>query len=167
MTHEIDLQIAGLGIIVYSPFAVTHIGDGEDYLQVRFWAAEDVGRHVRNCTLTCFCTGSPGNYHLKLYDGQLDEPAVAQAEFKVRLGLEIRDRAVCVRDLYDLMRWQHKCPERQKIDMDDGFYRLTVHSTRPASGIIGDHQAVFIHFENVDSRPSLAWAGVPQLCPSE
>ena len=167
MKHEIDLAICGLGVILYSPFAVEQIREGEDYLQSHFWDPGDVARHVGNCTLTCFCTGSPGDYHFVLFDGFIDDADVARAEFKVRLGLEIRDRSMCLRDLYDLLAWQRECPRGQELSMCDGFYRLTVYSSRSASGIIGDHQSVFVHFENVDKPPELAWRGVPQLCPIE
>ena len=41
MNHEINISIAGLGIIIYSPSAVSHIPLRADYLQSDFWEPED------------------------------------------------------------------------------------------------------------------------------
>ena len=71
--QEIALDIMGLGIILYSPFAVTHIPEGADYLRSHFWTSDDVARNVIECRLTTFCTGSPGRYHLQF----MLEPAQA------------------------------------------------------------------------------------------
>ena len=37
-------------------------------------------------------------------------------------------------------------------------------STPPESGMIGDDQIIYIHFEKVGEKPNLKWDGVPQLC---
>src|SRR4051812_8575663 len=103
--RQIDLEITGLGILLYSPFAVAHIPAGADYLREHFWAPVDVARHVRECRLTAFGTGSPGRFRLAFHLGEPDAAAVWAAAAKVRLGLEVRGGRVCVRDLYDLRAW--------------------------------------------------------------
>ncbi len=50
--REIALDISGLGFILYSPPAVTHIPEGSDYLEKHFWQPDDVARHVMACQLT-------------------------------------------------------------------------------------------------------------------
>jgi hypothetical protein len=162
--REIAIDIRGLGLILYSPPAVAHIPDGADYLQEHFWEPEDVARHVMACQLTAFCTGSPGSFRLRFTDGPPDDAAVQAAAFKLRLGLQVRDCVICVRDLYDLMEWSADCPAEQQISIADGWYRLTVFSSPPPSGILGDGQVIDIVLERVARKPALRWEGVPSLC---
>jgi hypothetical protein len=165
--REIALDIAGLGIILYSPPAVAHIAGRSDYLQKHFSQPEDVARHVMACELTAFCTGSPGSFRVRFLDGPPNESDVHSADFKLRLGLWARDGTICVRDLYDLMEWSNECPAEQRLSVADGWYRLTVFSSRPASGVLGDDQVINISLEAVAKKPRLRWEGVPQLCETE
>lgn len=162
--HQIALDILGLGVVLYSPPAVDHIPAGSDYLSSHFWEPADVARHVTECELTAFGTGSPGSFQLRFADGPADEHAVRAADFKLRLGLLVRGGEVCVRDLYDLMDWSPECPPVQRLAVADGWYRLTVYSSPPASGILGDGQVIDVALERVDDRPALRWDGVPSLC---
>ena len=165
--REIALDIAGLGMILYSPPAVTHIAEGSDYLTEHFSRPEDVARHVMACELTAFCTGSPGSFRVQFLNGQPNESDVQSADFKLRLGLWVRDRTICLRDLYDLMEWSKECPPLQRVSVVDGWYRLTVFSSRPVSGRLGDGQVITISLEPVARKPMLRWDGVPQLCEEE
>jgi hypothetical protein len=161
---EFAVDISGLGFILYSPPAVSHIPEGEDYLQKHFWEPEVVARHVMACQLTAFCTGTPGSFRLRFRDGPYDERPVAAADFKLRLGLEVRQGVICIRDLYDLMQWSAECPVSQQLPVADGWYRLTVYSSRPPSGILGDNQVIDIHLEATRRQPKLRYEGVPSLC---
>jgi len=163
MRTIVDVDVAGLGIILYSPFAVTHIREGQDYLTARFWKPADVAEHVVECGLTTFCVGSPGRYQLTVYDGVMDAAALERAEKKIRLGLEVRDGRFCVRDVYDLLAWRSDCPSGQLIMTADGFYRITAYTSAPPSGIVGDGQQIALHFESVQQKPALHWTGVPDL----
>jgi hypothetical protein len=116
------------------------------------------------CQLMAFCTGSPGSFVLRFLDGPPIEETVQAAEFKVRLGLQVRESTVCVRDLYDLIEWSAECPPKQQISVADGWYRLTVLSSPPASGILGDKQLIEIFLESVNDKPALHWEGIPPLC---
>jgi hypothetical protein len=162
--REIALDIAGLGLILYSPPAVAHIADGDDYLQSHFWEPEDVARHVTAGQLIAFCTGSPGSYRVRFHHNPATEQAVAKAEFKLRLALQVHDTVVCVRDLYELMDWEAACPAEQQVQLANGWYRLTVLSSYPRSGRPGDKQLIHIHLEPVARKPTLRWDGVPNLC---
>ena len=162
--RELRMDIAGLGMILYSPPAASHIPRGSDYLKEHFSAPPDVARHVMDCQLTGFCTGSPGIFYLWFANGPRDEEGIQKAEFKLRLGLQVRERTICVRDLYDLMQWVPECPPQQQVTIDDGWYRLTVSSSPPASAIIGGGQVINIHLEPMLSKPQLRWEGVPLLC---
>jgi hypothetical protein len=161
---EFSLDIAGLGFILYSPPAVAHIPEKSNYLKEHFWVGDDVARHVMDCQITAFCTGTPGSFWLRFLGGPLDETAVQPADFKIRLGLQVRSGMICVRDLYDLKCWSVECPIQQQVPIVDGWYRLTVFSSRPSSGVLGDNQIIDIHLEPMTTKPPLRWDGVPQLC---
>lgn len=162
--REIALDIAGLGLILYSPPAVAHIADGDDYLQSHFWEPEDVARHVMAGQLTAFGTGSPGSYRVRFHHNPATEQTIAAADFKVQLALEVHENVVCVRDLYDLMHWEAACAAEQQVQLANGWYRLTVLSSYPRSGRPGDNQLIHIHLEQVSRKPALRWDGVPNLC---
>ncbi|QDU19856.1 hypothetical protein [Urbifossiella limnaea] len=161
--REVALDIRGLGLILYSPPAVAHIPEGADYLRSDFWNPADVARHVMECQLTAFATGSPGSFRFRFTEGLPDEAAVQAAAFKLRLGLHVRSGTICVRDLYDLMEWSAECPAPQQLRAADGWYRLTVFSSPPPSGILGDGQVVEVALERVSHKPALQWEGVPPL----
>ncbi|MCD6048884.1 MAG: hypothetical protein K0Q55_287 [Verrucomicrobia bacterium] len=162
--REIALEIQGLGIILYSPHAIAHITEGSDYLGSDFTEPADVARHVMACGLTGFCTGSPGNYSLRFIDSPPEEKAFQASHYKLRLGLQVKDGIICVRDLYDLIAWDGSCPENQQLAVPDGCYRLTVLTSIPPSGIVGDNQTIIIYLENMNEKPALRWEGVPMLC---
>lgn len=161
--REIALEIKGLGMILYSPTAVAHISDGADYLQSDFSEPADVARHVMECRLTGFCTGSPGSFRLRFLGRPPDNDVVEVSRFKLRLGLQVKGGVICVRDLYDLMEWSSACPDTQQLTVPDGWYRLTVFSSPPPSGILGDGQEIGIFLESVEHKPQLRWEGVPSL----
>jgi hypothetical protein len=157
----VRLDIDGLGIIFYSPFAVSHIAVGEDYLQRSFVESEDIVRHVNACTLSAFGTGGPGKYELIIDAGDADRDAWDRAQFKLELGLEVRDGVVCFRDLYDLLDWDPDCPAGQRIAMPDGFYRIAAYRSYAEVGRI---QPVALNFTKTDRCPSLAYTDAPHLC---
>jgi hypothetical protein len=160
---KLPVEIQGPGLIVYSPFAMSAVAPGDDFLDEQFTEPGDVAAHVRAGTIAAFCTGSPGTYHVELAEGAPDLPAIAGFPWMIRLALEVRDRTICIRDLFDLAMWDPDCPEAQRFELADGFYRLSV-GTRPTdSGIVGDEQSILIAFEPVAAIPPLTWEGVPFL----
>ncbi len=163
MDKDINIEIVGLGIIFYSPRAVSHIKEGEDYLEAHFWEPDDVARHVMDCQISAFATGSPGRYTLRLRQAIEDPVDLLPNEGAIRLGIEVHDSVVCFRDLYELMEWCAECPPAQTVCIDDGFYRITVITSLPASGIIGDGQVIDMVFVKTDEKPMLRWPGVPNL----
>jgi hypothetical protein len=160
---QLSIEIDGLGLIVYSPFAMAAVPEGDRFLSEHFFEPSDVATAVHAGRIAAFCTGSPGSYHIELAEGPPDLPAIAGFPWMIRLVLEVRDRTVCIRDVYDMSRWAPACPPAQTIELPDGLYRLTV-GTRPTdSGIVGDDQHILVAFERVDALPPLSWEGVPFL----
>ena len=160
----VHINISGLGIILYSRFAVLHISDDEDYFTMNYQSPEQVLAHIYKGTIVGFCTSSPGNYILKFFRGYPDDVFLASNEFKLRLGIHVKEGKIFIRDLYDLMAWSSECPENQSIEVDDGFYHVTLCSNVPDSGVLGDNQVVFVYLKKLDAMPKLYFKGVPTLC---
>ena len=53
---------------------------------------------------------------------------------------------------------------QQQLPVADGWYRLIVYSSLPASGVLGDDQVIEINMEPMGSMPQRRWEGVPLLC---
>ena len=119
--------------------------------------------HVRAGTLSAFCTGSSGTYDIRILEGRLTAPIHVQYEWWIQLAVEVRDRTLCIRDLYDLSRWSAACPAGQSITLDDGFYEIAVGTRTPVSGIFGDDQEIVMCVHRVTQLPQLTWEGVPFL----
>lgn len=162
MEKEIKLAIQGIGIIMYSDFAIEHIKEGDNYLQQSYWQPSQVTNHILKGTIVGFCTGSSGEYTLKFHKGYPED--ISNYEYVIRLGIEVRDRKIHFRDLYDLMSWTRKNPSEQSIDIENGFYHITLCTNIPESGIIGDRQEIYVYLNKLDKMPELNYLGVPQLC---
>jgi hypothetical protein len=162
--QTITLEIAGLGIIMYSPSAAANIGVGQDYLQEHYSNPDDVAEQVRNGKMVGFCTGSPGRYHLTFRCGYPSREKYEAYDLRLRLGIEVRDGRICVRDLYDLMAWIPECPVTQQVELEDGFYHISLLSSVPESSIRGRNQIIQVYLQRLDRMPELSHTGVPQLC---
>ncbi len=160
----IDLDIAGLGLILYSPFSAADIREGDDYLETEFSKPEMVERQAMEGRIVGVSTGTGGRFLVEFYEGAPENGELARHSYKLRLGLEVRDRLLCIRDLYDLLDWTPKCLPEQELPLDNGFYRLTLLSNDPESGILGDDQVIAVYIEHVPALPKLRYDGVPTLC---
>jgi len=125
---------------------VAHIDEDEDYLTQKYMTAQQVADHVNRGTIVGFSTGSSGNYILKIRDGYPDEHILDRSDFVLSLAVEVRDRQLCIRDLYDLMEWAFELPVEQIVILDNGYYHITVFSNLPKSQIRGDHQEIYLYF---------------------
>ncbi|MPQ34175.1 hypothetical protein E4V42_22580 [Clostridium estertheticum] len=165
MNKEISLDVSGMGIIMFSEYAVEHIKEGEDYFSTNYQTGEEVLNHVYQGTIVGFCTSSPGIYILKIKSGYPEETILASAEYKMRLGIQVKGGKIHFKDLFVLMDWMvGYYPEEQSVEMEDGYYNITMHSNKPESGRLGDDQVIYIYFNKLDSMPKLKFNGVPTLC---
>ncbi|MPQ31644.1 hypothetical protein E4V42_09350 [Clostridium estertheticum] len=162
MDEKIALEIEGLGIILYSDFAVKDIENDEDYFTENYNTPEDVVKHIESGTIVGFCTGSPGKYILNFKEGYPSEQESRISDLKLRLGIEVRDNRICIKDLYDLLEWSKD--EEKFIKIENGFYHITLCGNIPVSGIIGDDQWINIYLKRLDSMPKLRYTGVPMFC---
>ena len=160
----IIVEISGLGIILYSDFAVSHIGEGDDYFSSNYQTPQQVVQHIREGTIVGFSTSSSGRFILKFKSGYPNASEIGSSEFKLRLAIEVRDGRICIRDLYDLMDWSAKCPDDQHIEVRNGFYHVTLCGNIPDTGILGDDQEIYIYLNKLDNMPILKYDGVPVFC---
>ena len=159
------VEIAGLGLIVYSPYAVAQIARGENFLRSHFMDGASVQSFIQAGSLVGFGTGSSGTFRLRFFLGTPDEAELDGADYTLRLGIVVRGGQVCVRDLYDLIEWNPECPAGQRVAVEDGTYRLTLMSDLPESEVLGDDQLISFVFEPVTEFPKLAKSGIPTLIP--
>lgn len=162
-TNRFKLEIAGLGIIFYSPHAVKHIQEGAKYLMENYNKPEDVLKHIYDGSIVGFCTGSPGTYIINIFqDSDLDIDLL-NPDYAVKLCLQVTENIVYIRDLYVLMRWENADDSDLSIYMEDGFYEVIVCTWLPESGIRGCDQQINMYFNKKHSLPKLWYAGVPFL----
>lgn len=159
------IEIQGLGFILFSPFTVRYLVFGQDYFSQHYKEDAQVEEHIRSGTIVGFCTQSSGIYRVKVYNGYPDKHHLESRPFKLRLGVEVRDNLLCIRDLYDLMDWVPACPDNQQIRLENGFFHVTLLSLPPQSGVIGDNQLIdmFLHKLDTPEMPAIALSGVPNL----
>ena len=160
----IRLEISGVGIVFYSPQFADNIEEEEDYLGSNYTTEEEVQSHIQKGTIVGFCTGTSGTYFLHFHSGYPSTQFLQDCDFKLRLGLNCKGGQVCFRDLYDLMDWHVDCPDSQTLDLDDGYYHVTLCSNRPLSGYLGDQQIIYVFLQPLDSFPALSQQGIPTLC---
>lgn len=164
INKDIELDISGLGIILYSESNVKQIKEGEDYFLSSYSMPQQVAEHVMEGRIVGFCTGSSGVYILRIREGYPDNEILMSSEFKLRLGIEVIDNGILFRDLYDLMEWDHRCPTDQYMELENGYYQITLFGELPESGIIGDNQVINVYLNKLQDMPELKYNGVPIYC---
>lgn len=160
---NIELSIDGMGIAIYSKGCMSYVEEGVNFFNSEFAVPSKVAEHIRKGDITGFCTGSGGDFKLKIREGYPDKALEAEYPVEIRLGLEVRDNNVSFIDIYWLMEWNTEISEDQQIMIEDGFYHLTLLTKLPDEGYWGADQTIYIFFNRLDSMPELAWNDVPQL----
>lgn len=133
-------------------------------MESHFANPSDVESQALQGRIVGVCTSSPGEFSLVVHGGYPSNQMADDYEYKLRLGIEVRDRTLCIRDLFDLINWTAECPSQQKLELDDGFYHITLLSNDPESGCLGDNQEIQVYLQRLDAMPKLRYNGVPTLC---
>lgn len=160
---DIYIETEGMGIVMYSPETVKGIPEGYDYLTKEYSKPEQVAGHLKKGDMVGFCTGSGGNYTLKVREGYPVDEMNEKYPISIRLGIDIQDTKMCFIDLFWLMEWYNDCPEEQSIELEKGYYHITLLTGKPASGIWGDDQIIYVYLNKLQAMPDLTWQGVPEL----
>lgn len=161
--YDLELDIDGMGLVLYSEGAVQELVEGENFFQRDYSTPQQVAAHIKKGDIVGFCTGSGGRYHIKFREGYPDESADEQYPVGIRLALDVKGGKISIIDLFWLMEWSRDCPREQQLSVEDGIYHLTVLTAKPASGIWGDNQEIYIYMQKLDKMPELTWEGVPGL----
>lgn len=160
---DIHIEIEGMGIVMYSPKTVEEIPEGYDYLSKEYNAPAQVAEHLKKGDMVGFCTGSGGSYTLKIREGYPTEEIEENYPISIRLGIDVQDDEICFIDLFWLMEWYDDCPKEQCLKIEKGYYHVTLSTGKPASGIWGDDQVIYVYLNKLPAMPELTWQGVPQL----
>ena len=163
--NRLNLEISGLGIVFFSPTSVAHIEEGEDYFDSHFNEPSEVAQHVNECALTCFGTGGPGEYNLEFSLSKYPGAGYDNSDIAIRLGIEVKDRVLIFRDLYSMLDWDKDFSSDAKFELDNGFYLVTVCTSLPSTGLLGDSQNIKLWFEAKSKKTEINWPGVPMLIP--
>ena len=160
---DMYIRTDGMGIVMYSPQTVAGIPEGYDYFKHEYSVPSRVAEHLRKGDMVGFCTGSGGNYKLKIREGYPSSEIDEEYPIAIRLGIDVQDDKICFIDLFWLMEWSDECPAEQILNIEKGYYHVTLLTQRPASGIWGDDQTIYVYLNKLPEMPKLAWQGVPQL----
>ena len=160
---DIYLDTEGMGIVMYSPKTVQGIPEGYDYLSNEYSDPGQVAGHLKKGDMVGFCTGSGGSYTLKIREGYPADEMNESYPVSIRLGIEIQDKKMCFIDLFWLMEWYDDCPAEQSIELENGYYHITLLTAKPSSGIWGDDQIIYVYLQKLPAMPELSWQGVPEL----
>ncbi len=160
---NINLSIDGMGMVIYSNKAMEYLEEGENFFSYEFSTPQKVSEHIAKGDIVGFNTGTGGNYHLKIREGNPSKKVNEQFPVSIRLSLEVRGNKISIIDLFWLMEWSNDVPEEQQIDVEEGIYTLTILTRKPDSDIWGDDQEIYIYLNKVEKMPILSWKGVPQL----
>ncbi len=162
--HIIPLEISGLGIICYSPDNAAHIPPGSNYLLENYRSVQDVQRHVQKGSIVGFGTGSPGRFLLHLRPGYPSPSIVEQCPFRLRLAVCCKGQKLVFRDLYSLLKWDPAYDPDHAVSLLDGSYHLTLLTSYPPSGVLGENQVIYVYLQLLDQFPLVAVKGIPTLC---
>lgn len=164
MNVDLKLEISGMGIIIYSDYAVSHIADGEDYFSTNYYSGEQVLKHVYDGSIVGFCTSTPGTFILKIRSDYPSESELECADYCMRLGICVKGQKIYFNDLFALMNWNSDYTDIPTVEQEDGYYHITLVGNTPKSGVLGDNQEIYIYFYKLDTMPKLKYNGVPIFC---
>lgn len=160
---DINIEIEGMGIVLYSPKTVENIPKGINFLMKEFNKPNHVANHLKKGDVVGFCTGSGGRYLLKFREGYPPLNMDEEYPVAIRLGIDVQDNEIHIIDLFWLMQWNTDCPKEQILSINPGFYHITLLTKRPESGIWGDNQIIYVYLNKLPQMPQLKWNGVPLL----
>ena len=163
MREKFVIEADGFGFVMYSPFAVKRIKEGENFFEEYLWDPDSASKMAEECKIVPFCIGSPGIYMFEVYIGLPTDEQKLEYNYRLQVGLIVRDNELYIRDVFDMLDWTKECSENQRIEMESGFYIVTFLTSKPKSGIIGDHQKIDVFFHKLNFFPVMKHYGVPWL----
>ena len=160
---DIKIFIDGIGLVLYSDEAMNYVKEGENFFEKEFSTPNKVAEHIQKGDIVGFCTGTSGEFNVKVRDGYPNNDINEKFPISIRLALDVKGNTLSIIDLSWLMEWSNDVPTEQQIILEEGVYHLTILTRKPDSGIWGDNQDIYIYMNKIDKMPLLNWNGVPQL----
>lgn len=148
------------GLLFYSPSNAAHVDRGENYFERGFADSAKIADELRFSKLAAFSMDVAGAIELTINYGKPESHEVGLSHC-VRLGLEVRDNAVCFRSLRDLESWDPVVPPSQIAPLTNGYYDVMVGSTPNPGG------TTVLHFVFTASTDwvRIEHHGLPMLSP--
>lgn len=163
--EEKDILIIteGMGIIIYSDFAVRRIKQGENFLNTHYWAIQDVIKEINSGGIVGVCLENHGEYILKIREGFPSDEQIDNSKFKLRLSLKVEGNKIYIRDLYDLITWDVNCNDSQVVKLENGFYSIYMLGNMPNVGQFGDSQTIYMYFVKEKDFNATNYKGIPDF----
>lgn len=160
---NMEICTDGLGLIIYSNKAMEYVREGEDFFKNEFSTPKKVAEHIEKGDIVGFCTGTSGEFNIKIREGYPDMEIEKKFPVSINLAINVVGAQVSIIDLAWLMEWSDYVPEDQQIYIEEGFYDLTILTCKPDNEIWGNNQEIYIYFNKISQMPKPIWNGVPQL----
>lgn len=160
---DIEIDIDGMGLVLYSGEAMKYVCKGENFFQEEFATPQKVAEHITKGDIVGFNTGTSGRFNIKIREGYPNSAVDEQFPISIRLAIDVKGNTMSIIDLFWLMDWCDDVPVEQQVQVEEGIYHLTILTRQPNSGIWGDNQDIYIFMNKLDEMPRMSWRGVPQL----
>ena len=161
---DIELEVTGMGMILYSDHAVAELEEGEDFFSNSYSTVGDVLKEVNSGGIVGICLETPGQYIIKVREGFPSDELADNSKFKLRLSIEVdENNRIYVRNLDDLSNWEKACSSSQIVDVEKGYYTVLMSSNMPNIGYFGDEQVIYMYLEKDEVFVTPHFKGVPNL----
>lgn len=121
-----EIEIDGLGFIIYSEGAISHINEGENYLESHFMDGEEVVDSINKGEIIGISTGSSGECVFEWIEGEPKPEFYESHDFAFQVPINVTGGKIIIRDLYDLADWTKEPPVNQVLEIEDGLYSIIV-----------------------------------------
>lgn len=121
-----EIEIDGLGFIIYSEGATNHIKENENYLENSFTRGKDVIGSINRGEIIGISTGSSGECVFEFREGEPKPNFYENHDFAFQVPLNVEGGKIIIRDLYDLLNWTKEVPSNQVLEVEDGLYSIIV-----------------------------------------
>lgn len=153
----------GPGIVFYSEEINSSVDEEFDFFSNDFYTPEQVSKHVKKGDITCVGTGTSGNFLLSFLEGYPSKSICDEYPSTVRLAIKITNNKMYFDDVFSLFEWSKNHSRDLTVELENGFYHLTLLTKLPSTRKWGDNQEILIFVKKINKMPQLMWEGVPSF----
>ncbi len=118
---DIEINIDGMGLVLYSSEAMKYVCEGENFFQKEFSTPQKVAEHIGKGDIVGFNTGTSGSFNIKVREGYPNNTLDKQFPISIRLAIEVKGNKLSIIDLFWLMDWCDDVPEEQQVWVKEGI----------------------------------------------